>query len=262
MIKLAEQPTGRSLTVRLAKSDADIAAAQKLRWDVFYGDMGALADERLDTPGLDRDPYDPVCDHLLVEDHAHGIRQVVGTYRLLRRSVAECHGGFYTAGEFDLSPFLSGTASDGELLELGRSCVAPDYRDAGTIQLLWRGIAAYLADHGINRMFGCASFPGTDPQTHAAPLSYLFHQHLAPAAMRARALDARHVDMAMLPLGGYDPRQAMRLLPPLIKGYLRVGAMVGDGAVIDRQFNTVDVFMVMPVEAIAQRYMSRFGAAA
>lgn len=262
MIKLAERPNGRSLTVRLAKSAADIPAAQKLRWDVFYGDMGALADERRETPGFDCDPYDAVCDHLLVEDHAGGGPRVVGTYRLLRHSVADRHGGFYTAGEFDLSPFLSYLAEDGELLELGRSCVAPDYRDAGTIQLLWRGIATYLSDHGIARMFGCASFPGTDPAEHAAPLSYLFHHHLAPAGMRVRALDSRHIDMAMLPLGGYDPRQAMRLLPPLIKGYLRVGAMVGDGAVIDRQFNTVDVFMVMPVEAISHRYMSRFGAAA
>lgn len=262
MLKIAEQQQRRMLSVRLADSDADIAAAQKLRWEIFYGDMGAMADERLSVPELDNDHYDAVCDHLLVEDHAGGKTRVVGTYRLLRQSVAMSHAGFYTAGEFDLQLFFRSPESTGELLELGRSCVAPDYRDAGTIQLLWRGIAAYLADHSISRMFGCASFPGTDPHTHAAPLSYLFHHHLAPANLRVRALGDRHVEMAMLPLGGYDPRQAMRMLPPLIKGYLRVGALVGDGAVIDRQFNTVDVFMVMPVEAIAQRYMSRFGAAA
>jgi len=262
MLKIAEQQQHRMLSARLAGSDADVTAAQKLRWDVFYGDMGATADERLSVPGLDSDPYDAVCDHLLVEDHAGGEARVVGTYRLLRQSVAMRQGGFYTAGEFDLEPFLYRTDDCGEMLELGRSCVAPDYRDAGTIQLLWRGIAAYLADHGMSRMFGCASFPGADPQAHAAPLSYLYHHHLAPADLRVRALGDRHVEMAILPLGGYDARQAMRLLPPLIKGYLRIGAMVGDGAVIDRQFNTVDVFMVMPVEAIAQRYMSRFGAAA
>lgn len=262
MLKLAEPSRPRNLSVRLARSEADIAAAQTLRWDVFYGDMGATADERLSVPGLDRDPYDAICDHLLVEDRAGGEPIVVGTYRLLRQSVATRHRGFYTAGEFDLDGFLTSADAHGELLELGRSCVAPAYRDAGTIQLLWRGIAHYLMTHGISRMFGCASFAGTDPQAHAAPLSYLCHHHLAPNPLRISALADRRVEMAMLPVGSYDPRQAMRLLPPLIKGYLRVGAMVGDGAVIDRQFNTVDVFMVMPVEAIAQRYMSRFGAAA
>jgi len=262
MLKLADQSGARALSVRLAEDEADVAAAQKLRWDVFYGAMGAIADERLSVQGLDRDPYDAVCDHLLVEDRASGKPIVVGTYRLLRQSIATEHDGFYTAGEFDLGAFLASADAQGELLELGRSCVAPAYRDAGTIQLLWRGIAQYLMDHGISRMFGCASFAGTDPAMHAAPLSYLLHHHLAPSALRVGALANRRVEMAMLPVGGYDPRQAMRLLPPLIKGYLRVGAMVGDGAVIDRQFNTVDVFMVMQVEAIAQRYLNRFGAAA
>jgi len=261
-LKLAQPPCPRALTVRLAENDADIAAAQKLRWNVFYGDMGASIDERLSIPGLDRDPYDAVCDHLLVEDRASGAPLVVGTYRLLRHSVAARHHGFYTAGEFDLSAFLASADAKGELLELGRSCVAPAYRDAGTIQLLWRGIAQYLATHGISRMFGCASFAGAEPDAHATPLSYLYHHHLAPPTLRVNALADRRVEMGILPVGGYDPRQAMRLLPPLIKGYLRVGAMVGDGAVIDRPFNTVDVFMVMPVEAIAQRYMSRFSAAA
>jgi len=257
MTSIAGPASPRALTVRLANCPQDIAAAQHLRWDIFYADMGADGAGRAE--GLDIDPYDAVCDHLLVEDDG----RVVGTYRLLRQSSAMRHSGFYTAGEYALEPILRGSEREGgELLELGRSCVAPAYRDAGTIQLLWRGIARYLAEHGISRMFGCASFPGTDPAEHAAALSYLFHDHLAPAELRARALPERHVEMAMLPVGSYDPRRAMRLLPPLIKGYLRVGAMVGDGAVIDRQFNTVDVFMIMPVEAIAARYLERFGAAA
>lgn len=257
MTSIAGPASPRALTVRLADCPQDIAAAQRLRWDIFYADMGADSAGRAE--GLDIDPYDAVCDHLLVEDDG----RVVGTYRLLRQSIAMRHSGFYTAGEYALEPILRGSEREGgELLELGRSCVAPAYRDAGTIQLLWRGIARYLAEHGISRMFGCASFPGTDPAEHAAALSYLFHDHLAPAELRARALPERHVEMAMLPVGSYDPRRAMRLLPPLIKGYLRVGAMVGDGAVIDRQFNTVDVFMIMPVEAIAARYLERFGAAA
>lgn len=213
----------------------------------------------MDRKLLDRDPYDPVCDHLLVEDSASGAPEVVGTYRLLRQSVAATRDGFYSAGEYDLSPFAG---SPGEQLELGRSCVASEYRDAGTIQLLWRGIASYLRQHDISNMFGCASFHGVDPELHADTLSYLWHNHLAPPKLRARALEERYVEMARLPLGSYDPRQAMRKLPPLIKAYLRVGAQVGDGAVIDHQFNTVDIFIVMPVAEISDRYIGRFGAAA
>jgi putative hemolysin len=257
MIRDSLPATGRCLDVRLATTAADIEAAQRLRWDVFYEDMGALPPKG--GAGLDADPFDAICDHLLGEDRG----RVVGTYRLLRQSVAARHGGFYSAQEYALGA-LERTArrERRELLELGRSCVAPAYRDAGTIQLLWRGIACYLADHDIGGLFGCASFPGCDPTAHAQPLSYLIDRHLAPAGIRAKALPQHHVEMAMLPVGSYDPRRAMRLLPPLIKGYLRVGALVGDGAVIDRQFNTVDVFMTIPVEAIAGRYRERFARAA
>lgn len=248
----------RRLTVRLAEDEGDIAAAQALRWRVFCDERGA---ESASQDGLDADPFDTVCDHLLVEDCASGAPVVVGTYRLLRESVAARHGGFYTAGEYAIDR-LSQPAAGGELLELGRSCVAADYRDAGTIQLLWRGIASYLERHRISMMFGCASFHGIDPDAHADTLSYLYHNHLAPPHLRASALAGRHVEMARLPLGGYDLRDAMRKLPPLIKGYLRVGAMVGDGAVMDAPFNTVDVFMIMPVESISARYLGRFGAAA
>jgi L-ornithine Nalpha-acyltransferase len=242
----------RELTIRLAQSKADLVAAQRLRWEVFCCDLGASLSA---VDHLDVDSYDDVCDHLLVEDHG----RAVGTYRLLRKSVAQARSGFYSASEYCLSGLSN---CDGEWLELGRSCVAPEYRNAGTIQLLWRGIATYLQDHAISLMFGCASFHGVDPAEHSAALSYLLHNHLAPAELRVRALGDRYVDMGLLPIGGYDHRQAMRMLPPLIKGYLRVGAMVGDGAVIDREFNTVDVFMVMPVDQIAGRYLERFGAAA
>lgn len=246
----------RQLSVRMASGDADIESAQRLRWEVFCDEMGATSQQ---DGQLDRDPYDAVCDHLLVEDCAFDVPRIVGTYRLLRQSIAEAHRGFYSAGEFDLACF---SGRGGDMLELGRSCVDPDYRDSGTIQLLWRGIAAYLKQHRISTTFGCASFHGICPDEHADALSYLWHNHLAPPDIRARALDDRYVDMARLPLGSYDPRQALRKLPPLIKAYLRVGAQVGDGAVIDHQFNTVDVFIMMPVGSISGRYLGRFGAAA
>jgi len=260
-IELAE----RRLSVRLASSEMDIIAAQQLRYDIFFRDMGARpgacvgAEER----GRDIDPYDMLCDHLLVEDHARPAGPVVGTYRLLRQRVAEAHAGFYSAHEFDLSPVLAhARREDVELLELGRSCVDPDYRDAGTIQLLWRGIADYLQRHRIGYMFGCGSFPGVDPGEHAEGLSLLAHDHLAPAELRVRAIGAEAIPLATLPIGGYDPRLALRRLPPLVKAYLRVGAKLGDGAYVDRAFNTIDVFVLMPVARIASRYAQRFEVAA
>jgi len=250
-----------ALHVRLAEGPEDIRAAQALRHRVFYEERGAL--RVADTPpGLDSDPYDGVCDHLLVVERAVGAERIVGTYRLLRQEVAEQHRGFYSAGEYDLAPLLTRAAEDGQLLELGRSCVAADHRNAATIALLWRGIASYLEANRIRAMFGCASFLGTDPEAHAVALSYLAHHHLAPPQLRIRALPEHHVEMDRTPFGSYDARAAARALPALIKGYLRVGAMVGDGAFIDRQFNTVDVFVLMPVEAIAARYSERFRRAA
>ena len=258
----AIEPAGRKLAVRLASGEADIVAAQRLRHDIFFRDMGA-AGGAPDRPGRDVDPYDDRCDHLLVEDHARPGCPVVGTYRLLRQSVAEAHAGFYSAQEFDLSRVLAHARREGvELLELGRSCVDPAYRDAGTIQLLWRGIADYLACHRIGYMFGCGSFPGTDPAEHAEGLSLLAHDHLAPPDIRACATGAHAIPLAVLPIGGYDPRLALRRLPPLIKAYLRVGAELGEGAYIDRAFNTIDVFVMMPVARIASRYAQRFEVAA
>lgn len=256
-------PAGRALRVRLAAGAADIEAVQQLRFSIFHDEMGATANAEGTASRRDVDAFDVVCDHLLVEDLADGKPLVVGTYRLLRQSVAEANGGFYSAAEFDLAALLKTAGSDGnELLELGRSCVAPAYRDSGTIQLLWRGIADYLARHRIGHLIGCASFPGTDPSEHAAALAYLDHYHLAPAWLRAEVLPTMAARVALPALGAYDSRLAMRALPPLIKGYLRVGAMVGSGAFVDWQFNTVDVFMVMPVAQIARRYGSRFGLAA
>lgn len=250
------------LDVRLAASDAEIAAAQALRYQIFYEEMGARPTAAMARQRRDIDPHDPVCDHLLVIDHADSARpRVVGTYRLLRQDVGQANGGFYSAGEFDLSRLIAQSAPGRQLLELGRSCVAPEWRTAATISLLWRGIASYLARHNIGHLFGCASLHGADPHLHAAELSYLFHHHLAPPELRATALPPNCVDMNRLPAASIDARAAARALPPLVKGYLRVGAMVGDGGFVDHQFNTVDVFVVMPVDRITSRYADRFGAA-
>ena len=246
------------LEVRLATSDVEVEAAQRLRYQIFFEEEGARASEDARVSGLDIDAYDSVCDHLLVFDHGAGTPVVVGTYRLLRQSIAARHGGFYSAGEFDLGPLLSGAGTGLQLLELGRSCVAAAYRDAPTIGLLWRGIASYLKAHGIGHMFGCGSLHGVEVGDHATSLAYLHHHHLAPPELRAYAWDRHRVETDLLPPGSYDARAAARGLPPLIKGYLRVGAMIGDGGSVDRDFNTIDVFVIMPVDRITERYAARY----
>lgn len=253
------------LAVRLARNGTDLAAVQHLRWQVFVEEMGATISPDDAATGLERDPYDAICDHLLVtdEDPLTGECRVVGTYRLLRESVAGRHRGFYSAGEFDLGPLLRhARGAPGELLELGRSCVLPAYRTSQTISLLWRGISQYLSRHSIACLFGCASFAGTDPAIHAASLSYLAHHCLAPADQRPKLLPGRGVDLARLEPGAYDERRALLGLPPLIKGYLRAGATFGEGACIDHEFGTIDVCVVLPVERMTNRYASRFNVAA
>ncbi len=245
------------LQVRLAETLGDIEAAQTLRYRVFYEEMGAIPSAEMARHRRDFDDFDGFCDHLLVIDHARGSgpEAVVGTYRLIRRPAAARHGGFYSAAEYDIGAIA---ASPGEILELGRSCVDPAARNRPTMQLLWRGLAAYVFHYDIALMFGCASLPGTDPDALAAPLSYLHHHHLAPAALRPRALPERYVEMRRLDAAGLDAARALAELPPLIKGYLRLGGFVGDGAVIDRQFNTIDVCVVVKTDLVTDKYYRHY----
>jgi L-ornithine Nalpha-acyltransferase len=245
--------------VRLTRAPGDIAAAQRLRYRVFYEEMRARPSPLAMITRRDTDRFDAICEHLLVLDrHRPAGDRVVGTYRLLRQDVAMRHGGFYSAGEYDMGYLLETCGAAGRMLEVGRSCVHADYRNQATIQLLWRAIAAYIAEHRITHLFGCASLKGTDPDRLDVPLSYLYHQHLAPPPVRVRALPSRWVNMARLPPAEVPWRAAVAAMPPLIKGYLRLGAYVGDGAVVDRQFGTTDVFILLPVERIASRYLTHF----
>jgi L-ornithine Nalpha-acyltransferase len=255
-----------NLEVRLAISPTEIEAAQRLRYQVFVDELGAKPDSQALRSGLDADRFDAYCDHLLVLDHSkgEGISAIVGTYRLLRRSVARAHDGFYTATEFDISRLES---VQGEILELGRSCVDAEHRNRPTMQLLWKGIAAYVFRHDIKLMFGCASLPGNDPQAHAAALAYLHHNHLAPENVRARALPERFVAMDVLPAAAaehgaaaaaFDARAVIAALPPLIKGYLRLGGFVGEGAVIDREFNTIDVCILVITDEVTDKYFNHY----
>jgi putative hemolysin len=243
--------------LRLAETRAEIEAAQALRYRVFYEEMAAKPSPEMAARRRDFDGFDAYCDHLVVIDRRRGAGAagVIGTYRLLRRAGAAACGRFYSVDEYDIAALV---AQPGEILELGRSCIAAEHRTSTAMQLLWRGIADYVSYHEIGFMFGCASFPGTDPKAWALPLSYLYHRHLAPVEVRARALPSRYVDMNMLPPDAIDRRQAQAALPPLIKGYLRVGGFIGDGAVVDEQFGTTDVCIVVKTDLVSSRYQKHY----
>lgn len=254
-----------SLEVRLARSGQEVKRCQQLRYHVFYEEMSATPDPIAMATRRDRDRYDALCDHMVVVDHAappSGFRRdrprIVGTYRMLRREVADAFGGFYSAGEFDIGPLLA-AHPDARFLELGRSCVLKPYRNKRTVELLWHGVWSYVLSYGVDVMIGCASLEGTDPNELAVPLSYLYHNHLAPEPWRVAALPERRTAMDILPADAVDPKAALRALPPLVKGYLRLGGFVADGAVVDRQFGTTDILIVLPVSAISSRYINYYG---
>jgi putative hemolysin len=260
------QSLGRlgTLEVRLAQTAAEVRQAQKLRYRVFYQEGPAIPDHGRLFARRDVDAYDAICDHLLVLDHSArakkpGRPEVVGTYRLLRQSLAEDHGGFYSAAEFDVGSLVA-RHGDLQFLELGRSCVLAPYRNKRTVELLWHGIHSYVTQNRIDVMIGCASLDGTDPKQLAMPLSFMHHYSRAPEQWRASALSERYVEMNRMSKEAIDPKVALRALPPLVKGYLRLGCYIGDGAVVDHEFGTTDVLIVLPVTAIRPRYLQHFDA--
>lgn len=259
------------LEVRLASGRADILQAQRLRYEVFYEEMSAQPNPVAAMRRLDQDSYDSVCDHLLVVDTSpelHGLERwahrrrprVVGTYRVLRQEIAERSLGFYTQSEYDIAPLMRAKSPQYRFMELGRSCVMKPYRSKRSVELLWHGLWTYVREHKVDVMIGCASFEGIDPAEHAMALSYLHHYARAPDDWRCAAHAGLHQRMDLLPKDQVDLKRALKAMPPLIKGYLRLGAFVGDGAVIDRQFGTTDVLIILPVEKIDPRYFEHFGA--
>ncbi|MFG1297507.1 l-ornithine N(alpha)-acyltransferase [Xanthobacter variabilis] len=254
-----------SLEVRLARTARDVRRAQRLRYKVFYEEMSALPDAATRLARRDMDSFDTICDHLLVLDYDAGKMvlgrrkpKVVGTYRVLKQDVAVRHGGFYTQGEFDVAPIIAAHPNL-RFLELGRSCVLKPYRNKRTVELLWHGVWTYILRNKIDVMFGCASLEGTDPDAMALPLSFLHHNALAPEEWRARALPGRRVEMNRMAKADISPKAALQSLPPLVKGYLRLGGFVGDGAVVDQQFGTTDVLIILPVSVLSPRYVEHFG---
>lgn len=250
------------MQTRLARSVNEISEAQSLRYEVFYKELSAKSNAKAMLTRRDQDSFDSICDHLLVLDRgAKGASEIVATYRLLRQKVSEQFGKFYSSSEFDLEPLLA-RYSHLEFLELGRSCILPNWRNKRTIELLWQGAWAYILQHEVDVMIGCASLQGTDPNELALPLSYLHHHARAPENWHVSAVAGRGVNMALMNADAIDSEKALRSLPPLIKGYLRLGAWVSEEAVIDHQFGTIDILIVLPIANIKQRYLDYYNAKA
>jgi putative hemolysin len=251
-----------NLETRLARSPAEIDAAQAVRYRVFAEEMQAQLSPDAVRRKRDVDAWDMVCDHLLVLDtsiEGDAEEQIVGTYRLLRQEVAATSGGFYSQSEFDVDALIA-RHPDKRFMELGRSCVLPAYRTKRTVELLWQGAWAYSLKHGIDVMFGCASFHGTVPEEHALALSFLHHNVKAKDEWSVAARPELLRTMDLMPAEGVDARKALTAMPPLVKGYLRLGAMIGEGAVVDHAFNTTDVLIVLPIGKISGRYLNYYGA--
>lgn len=239
------------ITIDYARTPEQIEKAQRLRYKVFYEEHDAKADAQKLASGLDQDAYDEVATHLIVKDH----EQIVGTYRLLTNEAAQKAGGFYSSNEFDLSKLVN---SDLKILELGRSCVLPSHRNRLILNMMWQWISDYVINNNIDIMFGCGSLPGTNLEENAASLSYLHHFHSTEDNLNVRVLDQYYNKMDIIPKEDIDQRRAFASLPPLIKGYLRLGGSVGDGAFIDYDFSTTDVFIMVQTKLVSERYRSHY----
>lgn len=258
----AGQTYGRlgHLEVRLASNDDEVHAAQALRYRVFVNEMGAKLPLQAMAQKRDMDQFDETCEHLLVIDHSiSGLigDQIVGTYRLLTQDNAQRTVGFYSQSEYDVAAMIN-RHQDRKFLELGRSCVLPNYRNKRTIELLWQGIWAYTLEQDIDVMFGCASFAGTVPAAHAKAMSFIYHHARTDGHWQVSAHQNNRHSMDFMPEEAVSVKEALLAMPPLVKAYLRLGAKISPEAVIDFAFNTTDILVVMPVDFINRRYINYY----
>lgn len=244
------------LEFRVARTPAELRAAQRLRYRVFVEELGGDGPMVDHDAGLEIDSFDPFFDHLILLDHRRDPQeQVVGVYRVMGEEGAARAGTFYSEAEYDLGVLRS---SGRKLLELGRSCVHPDYRGGTAMMHLWSGLADYIAERRVEVMFGVASFHGLDPAPMAGPLSLLHHRYLAPEEIRPTARPEGALAMGMIEAQALDRPAAIRAMPALIKAYLRLGGFVGEGAFVDRAFNCIDVCLVMDVARMSPSHRAMY----
>ena len=249
-VQTSSSASQSKLYLAFAQSQDDIKEAQRLRYRVFAEEMGARL--KGGESGLDQDIYDPFCEHLLVRDGDTG--EVVGTYRILTPDQAKKIGGFYSAGEFDLTRLLHLSE---RMVEVGRSCVHPDYRNGAAISLLWSGLAKYMLTRGYEYLMGCASVSMADGGHAAASLyNHLKVDNLSPIEWRVFPRFALPLDK--LNGGSSEPAP----LPPLLKGYLHAGAYICGDPAWDPDFNTADFLVLLPMSKVNRRYARHFLGAA
>ncbi|WP_372498628.1 GNAT family N-acetyltransferase [Yinghuangia soli] len=234
-------------SVGLARDAAEVRAAQQLRHLVFAEELGARLHGG--EPGLDTDEFDPYCDHLVVREDRTGM--IVGTYRLLPPGRAAAAGGLYAAGEFEIG---NHQALHGDLVEVGRSCVHPDHREGAVIGLMWAGIARYLTDAGHNWLAGCCSIPLSDGGVLAADVrDAVNRKYLAPQEYRVAPRRPWEV-----PAEVRDAERGRSALPPLLRGYLRLGAWVCGEPAYDPDFGVADFYVLLSLRRTDARYLRRF----
>lgn len=246
------------IEVRIARTKEEIIAAQKLRYKVFYEELQAKPSPEMAEEKRDFDDFDLICDQLLAFDTTKsGDDAVIATYRLLREEKVDSIHDFYSFQEFDLSNLdndhFREMMAGRQLLELGRSCVREEYRSNNIIQLMWRAIVKYIVQHNVGCLFGCASLEGVIQGDLELPLSYLYHKYKTPDAFNIPALPERYQKMNYMEWDDIDKRKAKRQLAPLVRGYARLGCYIGDGAVVDEQFNTTDVLILLLTDRLRER---------
>ncbi|MEE9427058.1 MAG: GNAT family N-acyltransferase [Paracoccaceae bacterium] len=246
------------LQVRLANGPQDRCAAERLRYQVFVSELGgdgSLVDHK---SGLERDRFDAFVDHLILVDIRRDPKEmnhVVGVYRLLNQAGASQAGQFYSETEYDLSVLRQ---SNRPLLELGRSCIHPDYRGGMALFILWNGLAKYIAENRIEILFGVASFHGIDPKIYRPHFAYLYQKHLTPENLYVKVRSDNPLKMNTNTPVKFDILAVMRTMPSLVKAYIRAGGYVGDGAFIDQQFNTTDICLVMDTKRLSARHSALY----
>ena len=234
----------------LAKTADEVSAAQKLRHQVFVDELGARPTEE----NREIDCFDRFADHLLlVDETAQGERTLAAVYRLMNKEQASRADGFSSEKEFDLGPLIK---SGRNILELGRSCVHPDYRDGLALLHIWKALAGLIEERQAEILFGAASFHGSNAKEHEQALSLLHHKYRAPKCIRP--VSRVSSSLALKPSTEVDGVRVMSEVPSLIKSYLRIGGCIGDGFFEDKEFNTTDVCMVLDVTRMNHRHRTRY----
>ncbi|MDR0319590.1 MAG: GNAT family N-acetyltransferase [Rickettsiales bacterium] len=237
---------------RLAKGKAERKAFLKLRYKVFVEEEGKKPSEEEKKAREETDSFDKYAEYMLVFHK----KKVIGGYRIITKKAADENDGFYTETEFDIAKVKK---IRGNIAEMSRACIAKKYRENQlAISMLWLGLGNYILRNKIVAMFGVASFVGLKPVASAQALSYLYYNSLAPKSVRAKALPGKFDRMDILPKEYVDEEKAFAEMPPLVKGYLRLGAEFGQGVFMDEPFNCYDIFVTLQTRKISKVYQKRF----